>query len=309
MKTINKYMLAAFLCIFGLQAVAQGIVINKTDGTKIYLDDAEVESIGVFGYGEKPEPQPGDEEDEEVKTFTLTGNGKTATFKMKLVKAGTFSMGTSAGDDEEKPVHDVTISKNYYMGETEVTQQLWYAVMGQTPTSSNNWNQDRGMGDKFPAYSVSWNDCQTFITKLNEQTGAKFRLPTEAEWEYAARGGHMQTTPNYTYAGSNNFDDVAWCYQNSSFTTHPVGQKKANELGLYDMTGNLWEWCNDWAGSYPEVTYPDIPTVDPIGPASGSARVHRGAGWYTGAVNCRVTIRGWGAPTNAYDYVGFRLAL
>lgn len=307
MKTIKYFLFVAAICLVSLQAAAQGIVINKTDGTKVYYDDAEVESVGVYGYGEKPGPQPGGE-DEEVKTFTVTRNGMTATFKMKQVEAGTFTMGSEDGEDNEKPVHEVTISKNYYMGETEVTQQLWYVVMGQAPTTSNKWTIELGMGDNYPAYFVNWNDCQEFITKLNALTGLPFRLPTEAEWEFAARGGNK--SQGYTYVGSNTIDDVAWCYSNSSSKTHEVATKTPNELGLYDMSGNVWEWCNDWYGNYPEVTYPVVPTVDPTGPTSGSKRVFRGGSWAFNSTYCRVSFRYGDTPTNTGYYThGFRLAL
>ena len=294
-------MAAALLGLAATTAtMAQGFVVEKTDGTKVYYKDSEVKRISLYNAGEEPtpDPQPG----AETKTFTVTGNGKIVTFRMKLVEAGTFQMG---GDmyDNEQPVHSVTLTKNYYMGETEVTQALWYAVMGQKPTSDGNqWSSTYGLGDQYPAYRVSWDDCQTFITKLNALTGVTFRLPTEAEWEYAAKGGKKSN--GYTYAGSNTIGDVAWYYNNSNSTTHAVGTKFANELGLYDMSGNVWEWCQDWYGDYSS----DVQT-DPTGPSSGSDRVLRGGSWDDGATICRVADRFYFTPTYRDNYRGFRLAL
>ena len=295
-----RFIAAACLCLAGLQASAQGIVVNKTDGTKVYFQAAEVESVSVFNAGE--------ESAEPTKSFTVTGNGKTVTFNMKLVEAGMFQMGSTSGDSSEQPVHSVTLTKDYYMGETEVTQALWYAVMGQSPTSDGDrpwerpWESTYGLGDQYPAYRVSWDDCQTFITKLNALTGVTFRLPTEAEWEYAAKGGKKSN--GYTYAGSNTIGDVAWYYNNSNSTTHAVGTKFANELGLYDMSGNVWEWCQDWYGDYSS----DVQT-DPTGPSSGSDRVLRGGSWDDGATICRVADRFYFTPTYRDNYRGFRLAL
>ena len=234
----------------------------------------------------------------------VTVNG--VSFKMVHVAGGTFPMGATSEQgsyayDSEKPVHSVTLS-DYYIGETEVTQALWYAVMGYKPTSGGSqWTSSYGIGDDFPAYYVSWNDCQEFITKLNQLTGMSFRLPTEAEWEFAARGGN--NSQGYKYAGSNTVDDVAWYLSNSSSKTHPVGTKSPNELGLYDMSGNVWEWCQDWYGSYGSTAQ-----TDPTGPSSGSYRVRRG-GWNSDAGFCRVSIRYGNTPSSRYLNSGLRLAL
>ena len=235
---------------------------------------------------------------------TLTVNG--VTFRMVHVAGGTFQMGATSeqgidASDSEEPVHNVTLS-DYYIGETEVTQELWYAVMGQRPTSGGSqWKSRYGLGDNYPAYFVDWNDCQTFITKLSQLTGQSFRLPTEAEWEFAARGGN--SSQGYKYAGSNTIDDVAWYYSNSSSKTHPVATKSPNELGLYDMSGNVCEWCQDWYGSYSSSAQ-----TDPVGPSSGSGRVDRGGSWNYGARSCRVAHRYNYSPSNRYNYLGVRLA-
>lgn len=268
--------------------------------------DPAVLAIGKSGYINVPTMQSRNGwqlVDGTKQDFTVTGNGKTITFKMIKVKAGSFQMGGTESD--EKPVHNVTISKDYYMGETEVTQGLWYAIMGQSPTSDGSkWESQYGMGDKYPAYRISYEDCQQFLTKLNKMTGKQFRFPTEAEWEYAARGG--KKSQGYTYAGSNTIGDVAWFTDNSGSKTHEVGTKKANELGLYDMSGNVWEWCADWYdGSY----YSSSPSTDPKGPSTGSYRVYRGGSWYDVSPGCRVAFRYYSSPSYRGDDLGFRLAL
>ena len=227
--------------------------------------------------------------------FTVNG----VSFKMVAVKGGTFTMGATAeqGSDaynNEKPAHQVTLS-SYSIGETEVTQALWQVVMGSNPSHFT--------GDlQRPVEKVSWNDCQTFISKLNQMTGKNFRLPTEAEWEFAARGGKL--SQGYKYAGSNIIDDVAWYSSNSSFQTHPVATKAPNELGLYDMSGNVWEWCQDWYDFYTS----DAQT-NPTGPASGSNRVDRGGGWSNNAGFCRLSVRIFNDPTYTNNDRGLRLAL
>lgn len=224
------------------------------------------------------------------KTFTVNG----VTFEMVAVKGGTFTMGAtpeqgSDADDDEKPTHNVTLG-DYYIGKFEVTQELWEAVMGSNPS----WFK----GNNLPVEEVSWDDCQTFIRKLNTLTGKNFRLPTEAEWEYAARGGNRSM--GYKYSGSNNIKDVAW-YDDSN-KTHIVGTKSPNELGIYDMSSNVWEWCLDWYGSYSSGSQ-----TNPQGPSSGSSRVIRGGSW-TDAWNCRVSRRYSSPGYTSFD-TGFRLAL
>ena len=246
-------------------------------------------------------------EKEAKNTKTITVNG--VTFRMKLVEAGTFTMGATSeqtgADSNESPAHQVTLTKDYYMGETEVTQALWYAVMGQKPVSGSSyqWYDEIGLGDNYPAYYISWNDCQEFITKLNQLTGLTFRLPTEAEWEYAARGGNKATTQTL-YSGSNTIGDVAWYTSNSSSSTQKVAGKASNALGLYDMSGNVWEWCYDWYGSYSSGAQ-----TDPTGPTSVSYRVLRGGSWYNIATLCRVAYRYNFSVSNRDYYSGMRLAL
>lgn len=235
-------------------------------------------------------------------TTSSTGNQVitvgNVSFTMVQVEGGTFMMGATSeqgsdAHDDEKPAHQVTLSP-YYIGETEVTQALWEAVMGNNPSYFKGSNR--------PVEQVSWNDCQEFIRKLNQKTGRKFRLPTEAEWEYAARGG--KNSQGYKYSGSNIINDVAWFDDNSSNQTHDVKTKQANELGLYDMSGNVWEWCQDWVGGYSSGSQ-----TNPSGPSSGSSRVDRGGGWYGGARDCRVSDRYSAAPGLRSDLLGLRLAL
>jgi formylglycine-generating enzyme required for sulfatase activity len=226
---------------------------------------------------------------------TITVNG--VSFNMVRVDGGTFQMGATSEqqnpDSDEKPVHRVTLS-DYYIGETEVTQGLWEAVMGSNPSNFK--------GSNLPVERVSWDDSQAFIRKLNQLTGRRFRLPTEAEWEYAARGGNRSR--GYQYGGSNTLTDVAWYYDNSKDKTHDVKTKQSNELGLYDMSGNVWEWCQDWYGDYSSSAQ-----TNPTGPSSGSSRVGRGGCWSSDAWCCRVSTRINYSPGNANYYLGLRLAL
>jgi len=215
--------------------------------------------------------------------------------EMILVEGGTFTMGSPISEpnrDSDEIQHSVTLS-SFYMGKYEVTQKLWYDIMGTKPSYFANC-------DNCPVETVSWDDIQTFLTALNTKyPGNNFRLPTDAEWEYAARGGKYYTD-YFLYSGSNNIDEVAWYYNNSE--THPVGQKKANQLGLYDMSGNVDEWCSDWYGSYTSSAQ-----IDPTGSASGSYRVNRGGDWYYGAGSCRVANRNNDGPASRRNYVGFRV--
>lgn len=226
-------------------------------------------------------------------TFTVNG----AKFTMVPVEGGTFTMGATSEQgsdawDEEKPAHKVTLS-DYYIGQTEVTQALWKAVMGSNPSDSK--------GDNLPVEQVSWDDCQVFIQNLNQLTGKQFRLPTEAEWEYAARGGRKSR--GYKYAGGNDIGLVAWYEDNSGNETHPVATKQANELGIYDMSGNVWEWCSDRYGDYQSSSQ-----SDPQGPSSDSIRVRRGGSFYDNAGYCRVSGRSNITPDFRINFLGLRLS-
>ena len=229
-------------------------------------------------------------------SFTIGG----VTFNMVPVTGGTFTMGftgeTPTSDEQNAlPAHQVTLS-SYRIGETEVTQALWVAVMGNNPS---HYTGDTSR----PVEKVSWNDCQEFITKLNQMTGMTFRLPTEAEWEFAARGGNM--SHGYMYSGSNTLDNVAWnSNNNSTNTTQPVGQKAPNELGLYDMSGNVWEWCNDYYDVYSANAQ-----TNPTGPASGEERAFRGGAFFNSEGGHRVWFRNHTTADHTADGLGFRLAL
>jgi formylglycine-generating enzyme required for sulfatase activity len=218
---------------------------------------------------------------------------------MVLVQGGTFAMGCTSeqGSDcqsNEKPVHNVTLS-SFYIGKYEVTQSEWEAVMGNNPSYF--------VGASLPVDQVSWDDVQEFITTLNTATGLNYRLPTEAEWEYAARGGAQ--SEGYKYSGSANIDDVAWYRDNSSSGTQPVGGKQANELGIYDMSGNVYERCSDWfAANY----YAGGDMTNPVGPATGSSRLARGGCWSYTAQDCRVANRADVTLGGNFNILGFRLA-
>ena len=217
---------------------------------------------------------------------------------MVKVEGSTFTMGATPeqGNDAyeyERPAHQVTLS-DYYIGRYEVTQKEWQAVMGDNPS--------KFYGDNLPVDYVSWNDCQDFINKLNQLTGLKFRLPTEAEWEFAARGGKQ--SKGYKYSGSDNAKNIAWYEKNSGSKPHQVGTKEPNELGIYDMSGNVGEWCGDWYGRYSSSAQ-----TNPTGPSSGSGRVLRGGGWSRDAGYCRVSDRSPYYPSYRDDYDGFRVVL
>ncbi len=276
-----------------------------------------------------------------TQTFTVNG----VSFKMVAVQGGTFTMGATGeqGSDaysEEKPAHKVTVS-SFYIGQTEVTQELWEAVMGGNPSEfapkrsdASRCSYDGFVADakrlndkrpgtvkiptrsewdaamvtssgsmKRPVENVSWDDCQAFLRKLNQLTGKNFRLPTEAEWEYVARGGNKSR--GYKYSGSNNLGNVAWYCENipsqkegaSGYGTQPVATKSPNELGIYDMSGNVWEWCQDKWYNYDGSSY------------TGSDRICRGGSWGDNAWICRVSNRHYRSPDDRFDFLGLRLAL
>ena len=242
-------------------------------------------------------------------TFTVNG----VSFTMKAVQRGAFIMGSINEDNRpifsyEFPPHHVLMTA-YNIGETEVTQALWLAVMGDNPShfsSRNGYEENLNR----PVEYISWSDCQAFISKLNELTGRKFRLPTEAEWEYAARGGNDGF--DYRYAGSNNFDDVGWCWDNLPsqdmfsvlYGTQPVASKAPNELGLYDMSGNVSEWVQDWYGPYNSDSQ-----TNPTGPVTGRYRVFRGGSWFVDPDFGTVSYRDYDDPYMFCFEFGLRLAL
>ena len=251
-------------------------------------------------------PSSSSSSDREV--FTVNG----VSFTMVRVEGGTFTMGATneQGNDaegDEKPAHEVTLS-TFSIGETEVTQALWKAVMGSNPSRFSENPQN-------PVEKVSWDDCQEFVKKLNSLTGKSFRLPTEAEWEYAARGGSKSRKTKYS--GGSDIGSVAWYDKNAyyvgkdgkrdesspSYGTHPVKVKSPNELGLYDMSGNVYEWCADWYGSYGSSAQ-----SNPKGPSTGSDRVYRGGCWNFDARYCRVSSRNGNVPGSRYYNLGLRLA-
>ena len=297
MSRLKTFLLAFAAAMVALPSMAQGVVVFQKDGTRVVYPYEAIDSIVTYNYGETPPAGGGSSDngngstpafDGEDKVFTVNG----VSFTMIAVTGGTFQMGYDY-DNYEKIVQQVTLS-DYYIGETEVTQELWSAVMGSNPSNFTG-NMQR------PVEMVSWDDCQTFISRLNQLTGENFRLPTEAQWEYAARGGNKSNW--YTYSGSNGIYEVAWYWDNSDRTTHPVKTKAPNELGIYDMSGNVWEWCSDWYGPYSI-----SPQTDPTGPATGYSRVIRGGSCGNGASLCRVSDRYDRTPADPSDILGLRLA-
>lgn len=265
--------------------------------------------------------------------FTVNG----VTFKMIYVEGGTFTMGCTSESDsdceeDEKPAHKVTLT-DFYMGETEVTVELFKAFISETGYQTEaekegyawrrkevdgkwdwrkieglNWmydgqgNRRNQMEDDHPVLYVSWNDATMFCKWLKRKTGKNFQLPTEAQWEYAARGGN--NSKSYKYSGSNTANEVAWYVENSRGTTHPVKTKLPNEIGLYDMSGNVWEWCSDWYGNYDSSAQ-----TNPQGPSSGSRHILRGGSWWNYADPCQVSVRLDNAPWHRFSIAGFRLAI
>ncbi|GHU77040.1 hypothetical protein FACS189414_3800 [Bacteroidia bacterium] len=269
-KTKSGYLIIAIVIILVLLSTSIVLFINN-DSVQAKLNDGQIKS----------------------------SNGKNHVVEIPLVwvQGGTFTMGCTSEqgndcDSDEMPKHQVTLS-SYYIGQYEVTQKQWQEVMGTNPSYFK--------GDNLPVENVSWDDVQIFLRKLNQETGKTYRLPTEAEWEYAARGGTKSN--GYKYSGSNDVGIVAWYNDDSSSKTHPVGTKRANELGIYDMSGNVWEWCSDWYA-----TYISSSQSNPTGATSGSSRVYRGGSWGSSSRYVRVPNRGSGAPGYRSSYLGFRLA-
>ena len=226
--------------------------------------------------------------------------------KMVYVEGGSFSMGATSeqqgeADSDERPVHDVQLD-GFYISQFEITQAQWKAVMGTDIYNKSGGSTLYGVGSNYPMYYVSWHDAVAFCRELSVQTGKTYLLPTEAQWEYAARGGNKSR--GNKYSGSYSVDAVAWYSDNSNGSTHPVGQLRANELGLHDMSGNVWEWCSDWYGSS---YYSNGNRTNPTGPSSGEYRVLRGGGWYDNPAYCRVSNRNRNSPSSRDGNYGFRV--
>ena len=257
-------------------ANSDNITIPVKDGISIDMVRVEAGTFTMGATAEMKDPYDGEKPTDRSAAYDL----------LQLAKKYQY--------DGEKPTHRVTLTNDYYIGKYEVTQALWQAVMGNNPSKLK--------GKNLPVENVSWDDCQEFISKLNRITGKMFRLPTEAEWEYAARGG--KKCRGYQYSGSNNLSDVAWYYDNSGYKTHAVGTKQPNELGIYDMSGNVWEWCQDWDGAYSSSSQ-----VNPTGANSGSCRVFRGGCWFSDARFCRSSCRNSSSPDHRSCCLGLRLVL
>ena len=296
MRYVMKQVFLVILLAFGFVAGAQNVTVRKPKKQK-----PATTQVAPKKHKSQSKPTKGGTVKRvatkaSYSNGTLTVNG--IKYNMVWVEGGTFRMGATSeqGSDaysDEKPVHSVTLS-SFYIGKTEVTQALWKAVMGSNPSHFK--------GDNLPVECVSWNDCQEFIRKLNALTGQNFRLPTEAEWEFACRGGN--NSRGYKYSGSNYIDNVAWYDGNFGQTTHPVAMKLPNELGIYDMTGNVWEWCSDWYGDYSSGAQ-----TNPKGPYDGSDRVDRGGGWLSDALYCRSSTRYYLSPGHRDYSLGLRLSL
>lgn len=299
LRTLLLFTILGFFC---LPVSAQGVIICTKNGNKIKIPEEELDSITYYTLDES--------EGEEIinDVFPFNEGMKRLFFVngvslcMVPVKAGTYSMGSGykyRGTDEY-PEHKVTLTNDYYIGECEVTQGLWKAVTGTLP--DNNYGN---VGRNYPVTRISYEDVLSFISQLNKLTGENFRLPTEAEWEYAARGGNK--SQNYTYSGGNGISMVGWYYDNNNhYGEREVKGKNPNELDIYDMSGNVSELCSDW---YDEKYYSSSPSVDPLGPDNGLYRVIRGGDYFSKEDDCRVAARNFCKPTNTASSIGFRLAL
>ncbi len=290
--------IVAFVVLIGVLALIAGVSAennsSKSTSENKSTENEESRPLIVNSYQQK-----------EDRVVELNG----VKMVLKHIKAGTFMMGSPTSEDDrdsDERQYRVTLTKDYWLGETEVTQEQYRAVMGKNPSFFLE-------GGTYPVENVSWADAMAFCERLtkaerangNLPDGYEYTLPTEAQWEHAARGG-QNNGQYHVYSGSDEISSVAWYYTNSGSLTHPVGQKKPNELGLYDMSGNVWEWCRDWYGAYPVGSI-----TDPAGPSSGSCRVLRGGSWYYGAGDCRSASRYYyyDDPVDRGSDVGFRVAL
>jgi len=295
--TLSKYSETLYRISYKMIDVSSGEIVNVgsetirngVDGLLTATDD-----IAKKLFNSEPSPY-NPLANNSFTNYTETTNN--LNIEMVAVQGGTFTMGCTSEqgsdcDDNEKPAHQVTVS-SFYIGKYEVTQAQWEAVMHTNPSYYK--------GDNLPVEFVSWYDVQEFIRRLNTATGKQYRLLTEAEWEFAARGGNK--SHGYKYSGSNNSNDVAWFENNSGRTTHPVGTKSPNELSIYDMSGNVDEWCQDWYGTYPSLSQPD-----PMGPSSSSSRVYRGGSFILGEKYGRCSERYAYEPRTTIARLGFRIA-
>ncbi len=268
----------------------------KSTGYQTNYAEERINHWNIYKAEDTPTPQPpptyvsSQTQKEQTETFDL-GNG--VKLEMVYIRGGSFQMGSNNGDSDEKPVHTVSLA-DFWMGKYEVTQGQWQAIMGNNPSGFK--------GSNLPVERVSWNDCKEFIGKLNSKTGKNFNLPSEAQWEYACRAG---STTRFCFGDSDSgLGDYAWYTSNSGNKTHPVGRKKPNTWGLYDIHGNVWEWCEDWHHD----SYGGAPADGSawLSPAS-SLRVLRGGAWCFGTVNCRSADRGWSIPSGSGNDLGFRV--
>ena len=299
----SKYSGGRYSVNFNASAMAKALEIqSKLDVADKKKKAEENRSIAEEQYRREERERREREEAERRRNEPSYSNGilrvKGVEYPMVYVSGDTFIMGATSeqigeAESDEKPVHRVTLD-SYSIGRYEVTQELWEAVMDSNPSSYR--------GARKPVENVSWNDCQNFIHRLNSLTGQNFRLPTEAEWEFAARGGN--SSKGHRYSGGDSLGSIAWYDGNSGGSTHDVGTKSPNELGIYDMSGNVWEWCSDRYGSYSSSSQ-----TNPNGPSSGQNRVNRGGSWYSIARDCRVANRISGTLESRYDNIGFRLCL
>ena len=290
----------------GYATLTQYVTINEDYNSVVEVDLAQGENITLHESNNNTLDSYKKSEESILKPFdsTLTTSEQREILQnfcneMIYVKGGQFSMGAASKrddkyDNDEKPFHKVMLS-DFKMSRTEVTQELWEAVMGSNPSHFK--------GKKLPVENVSWNDCQEFIKKLNQLTGLSFRLPTEAEWEFAARGGRK--SDDYIFSGRDDITNVAWYIETTrDLGTKPVATKSPNELGFYDMSGNVWEWCSDWYGQYSS-----LPEVNPEGLSTGEFRVCRGGSWNNYVGSCRVSNRSYNNPEIGSNNLGFRLAI
>lgn len=294
MKKVSLSLISAiFLLLPSVTVWGQGIKVHLKDGRVLTYKASEVVKVTTFNAETTPQ--------EDIMDRTIMVGD--VEFKMIYVKGGTFRMGATEGQgtgayDNEYPVHIVDLD-DYYIGETEVTQELWQTVMDGEMNPS--WYEQ---APTKPVQNLSRADCLVFISRLNKLTGLTFVLPTEAQWEYAARGGKYNQ--DKMFAGSDNIDEVGWYAFNSDSEVHEVAQKLPNELGLYDMTGNVWEWCSDY---FSEDYYSQSPKENPTGPVSGERFVFRGGSIYTNERNSRVAVRNHHRNDHNYGDIGLRLVL